>query len=130
MRVTRGASWAEIRRDYAKSGIRAVILFKGAAAKATLSQATELVAVGLNRETTLAGSAWARTALRSAVTALALLLFLLALRRSGERAGRLAERLETRERTHDVQGGCSSRSGVSSGMPSSATIQPSNPRAS
>jgi hypothetical protein len=41
---------------------------------------------------TLAGSAWARTALRYGVTALAILLFLLALRRSGERAGRLAER--------------------------------------
>jgi membrane protein implicated in regulation of membrane protease activity len=39
---------------------------------------------------TLAGSAWARTALRYGVTALAILLFLLALRRSGERAGRLA----------------------------------------
>ncbi len=37
----------------------------------------------------LAGSAWARTALRSAVTAFAILLFLLALRRSGERVGRL-----------------------------------------
>lgn len=38
---------------------------------------------------TLAGSAWARTALRYGVTALAILLFLLALRRSGERAGGL-----------------------------------------
>ena len=52
---------------------------------------------------TLAGSAWARTALRYGVTALAILLFLLALRRSGERAGRLAERLETMEKTHDAQ---------------------------
>ena len=51
----------------------------------------------------LAGSAWARTALRYGVTALTILLFLLALRRSGERAGRLAEQLETMERTHDVQ---------------------------
>ena len=51
----------------------------------------------------LAGSAWARTALRYGVTALAILLFLLALRRSGERAGRLAEQLETIERAHDVQ---------------------------
>lgn len=53
--------------------------------------------------TTLAGSAWARAALRYGVTALTILLFLLALRRSGERAGRLAERLETMEKTHDVQ---------------------------
>jgi hypothetical protein len=52
---------------------------------------------------TLAGSAWARTALRYGVTALAILLFLLALRRSGERAGRLVERLETMEKTHDGQ---------------------------
>lgn len=51
----------------------------------------------------LAGSAWARRALRYGVTALAILLFLLALRRSGERAGRLAERLETTEKTHDAQ---------------------------
>lgn len=51
----------------------------------------------------VAGSAWARTALRYGVIVLAILLFLLALRRSGERAGRLAERLETMEKTHDVQ---------------------------
>jgi hypothetical protein len=42
-------------------------------------------------------------ALTYGVTALAILLFLLALRRSGERAGRLAERLETMEKAHDVQ---------------------------
>ncbi|MDR5654413.1 hypothetical protein [Ruixingdingia sedimenti] len=52
---------------------------------------------------TLAGSAWARTALRYNVIALAVLLFLLSLRRSGERAGRLAERLETTEKANDVQ---------------------------
>ncbi|MGC9370396.1 MAG: hypothetical protein ACP5DX_12720 [Paracoccaceae bacterium] len=52
---------------------------------------------------TIAGSAWARTALRYGVTAIAILLFLLTLRRSGERAGRLAERLETTEKTHDLQ---------------------------
>jgi len=51
----------------------------------------------------LGGSAWARTALRYGVTALAILLFLLALRWSGERAERLAERLETMEKTDDVQ---------------------------
>jgi hypothetical protein len=52
---------------------------------------------------TLAGSAWARAALRYGVTALVILLFLLALRRSGERAGRLAERLDTREKANEVQ---------------------------
>ena len=51
----------------------------------------------------LGGSAWARTALRYGVTALAILLFLLALLWSGERAGRLAERLDTMEKTDDVQ---------------------------
>ena len=53
--------------------------------------------------TTLAGSPWARTALRYGLTALAILLFLLTLRRSGERAGRLAERLKTMEQAHDAQ---------------------------
>ncbi|WP_132953377.1 hypothetical protein [Rhodovulum bhavnagarense] len=52
---------------------------------------------------TLAGSAWALTALHYGVTALAILSFLLALRRSGERAGRLAERLETMENTYEAQ---------------------------
>lgn len=52
---------------------------------------------------TLAGSAWARTALRYSVTALAILLFLLSLRLSGERTGRLAEQFETMEKTHDAQ---------------------------
>lgn len=46
---------------------------------------------------------WMRTALRYGAIALAVLLFLLALRRSGERAGRLAERLETTERSHDAK---------------------------
>lgn len=44
-----------------------------------------------------------RVALRYAATVLAVLLFLLSLRRSGERAGRLAERLETTEKANDVQ---------------------------
>lgn len=52
---------------------------------------------------TLAGPAWARTALRYGVTVFAILMFLLALRRSGERVGRLAERLETREKANEVQ---------------------------
>jgi hypothetical protein len=58
---------------------------------------------------TLAGSTWARTALRYGVIALAILLFLLALRRSGERAGRLAEQLETMEKTITPNDGCSRR---------------------
>ncbi len=52
---------------------------------------------------TLVGSAWASTAPRYGVTAFAILLFLLTLRRSGERAGRLAERLDTREKANEVQ---------------------------
>ena len=52
---------------------------------------------------TLAGSALARAALRYGAVALAVLLFLLSLRRYGERAGRLAERLETTEKANDVQ---------------------------
>ena len=53
----------------------------------------------------LAGTAaapWMRAALRYGAIALAVLLFLLTLRRSGERAGRLAERLETTEKANDV----------------------------
>lgn len=38
-----------------------------------------------------------------AAIALAVSLFLLSLRRSGERAGRLAERLENREKTLEIQ---------------------------
>ncbi len=53
--------------------------------------------------TGIAGSAWARTALRYGVTTLAILLLLLSMRRSGERAGRPAEQLETMEKTHDTQ---------------------------
>ena len=52
---------------------------------------------------TLAGSAWERSALRYGAIALAILLFLLALRLSRERAGRLAERLDTREKDNEVQ---------------------------
>jgi len=51
----------------------------------------------------IAASPWGRAALRYGAIALAVLLFLLALRHSGERAGRLAERLETSEKTNDVQ---------------------------
>ncbi|ETA50756.1 hypothetical protein [Ponticoccus alexandrii] len=53
--------------------------------------------------TRLAASPWMRSALRYGAIVLAVLLFLLSLRRSGERAGRLAERLETMEKTDDAQ---------------------------
>jgi len=51
----------------------------------------------------IAASSWARALLRYGAIALAIVLFLLALRRSGERAGRLVERLETTEKINDVQ---------------------------
>jgi hypothetical protein len=53
--------------------------------------------------TGIAAAPWMRAALRYGAIALAVFLFLLSLRRSGERAGRLAERLETSEKTNDVQ---------------------------
>ena len=53
--------------------------------------------------TGFAASPWTRAALRYGAIMLAVLLFLLALRRSGERTGRLAERLETMEKANDVQ---------------------------
>jgi len=53
--------------------------------------------------TGIAVSPWMRVALRSGAIALAVLLFLLSLRLSGERTGRLAERLETMEKANDVQ---------------------------
>lgn len=53
--------------------------------------------------TGIAASPWMRSALHYGAIALATLLFLVALRRSGERAGRLAERLETLEKANDVQ---------------------------
>ena len=53
--------------------------------------------------TGIATSPWMRAALRYGAIVLAVLLFLLSLRRSGGRAGRLAERLETMEKANDVQ---------------------------
>ncbi len=50
-----------------------------------------------------AASPWMRSALHYGAIALAVLLFLLALRRSGERTGRLAERLETTKQANDIQ---------------------------
>lgn len=51
--------------------------------------------------TGFAASPWTRVALRYGAIVLAVLLFLLSLRRFGERAGRLAERLETTETAND-----------------------------
>jgi uncharacterized membrane protein YcjF (UPF0283 family) len=51
----------------------------------------------------IAASSWARAALRCGAVALAILLFLLSIRRAGERVGRLAERLATREKANDIQ---------------------------
>ena len=45
----------------------------------------------------------ARKALGLILTAAAIVMFLMNLRRAGERAGRLAERLSTSERTHEIQ---------------------------
>ena len=45
----------------------------------------------------------ARAALRFGNIALAIVLFLLMIRRSGERVDRLAERLETREKTNEIR---------------------------
>jgi len=59
--------------------------------------------------TGIAAAPWMRAALRYGAIALAVLLFLLTLRRSGERAGRLAERLETSEKTNDSIARCSMR---------------------
>lgn len=53
--------------------------------------------------TGLAASPWVRSALRYGAIVLAVLLFLLALRRSGERVGRLTERLKTTGKANDVQ---------------------------
>jgi DNA integrity scanning protein DisA with diadenylate cyclase activity len=53
--------------------------------------------------TRIAASTWMQAALRYGAIALAVLLFLHSLRRSGERVGRLAERLETTEKVNDVQ---------------------------
>lgn len=46
---------------------------------------------------------WALRLARWGAIALAILLFLLALRRSGERAGRMAERIEAMEKANEIQ---------------------------
>jgi len=51
----------------------------------------------------VAGSRWARTALRYGALALAVVLFLVMNRRAGERAGRMAERLDAKEKAGEIQ---------------------------
>ena len=51
----------------------------------------------------LGGSPVARRALALGAAALAVVLFMLSLRRAGEKAGRAAERLDQLEKAHDVQ---------------------------
>ena len=46
---------------------------------------------------------WAKAALRYGTVALAIVLFLLLIRRSGERIGRIAERLEITEKANEIQ---------------------------
>ena len=46
---------------------------------------------------------WAKAALRYGAIVLAIVLFLLSIRRFGERAGRIAERLEITEKTNGTQ---------------------------
>ena len=53
--------------------------------------------------TGFAATPWARAALRYGTIALAIVLFLLSIRRSGERIGRIAEHLETTEKAKEIQ---------------------------
>ncbi|MFN4231282.1 hypothetical protein [Parvibaculum sp.] len=53
--------------------------------------------------TGIAAAPWMRAALRYGAIVVAVVLFLLSIRRAGERAGRMAERLETMENANDVQ---------------------------
>ena len=51
----------------------------------------------------IAASTWARTILRYGAIAVAIVLFLLSIRHSGEHVGRIAERLETTEKANEIQ---------------------------
>ena len=53
--------------------------------------------------TRIAASTWARAILRYGAIAVAIVLFLLLIRRSGEHVGRIAERLETTEKANEIQ---------------------------
>jgi len=51
----------------------------------------------------IAASTWARAILRYGAIAVAIVLFLLSIRRSGEHVGRIAERLKTTEKANEIQ---------------------------
>ena len=51
----------------------------------------------------IAANPWARAILRYGAIAVAVVLFLLSIRRSGEHVGRIAERLEITEKTNETQ---------------------------
>ncbi len=51
----------------------------------------------------IAASPWVQAALRYGTIALAIVLFLLSIRRTGERVGRISERLENTEKTNAIQ---------------------------
>jgi len=51
----------------------------------------------------IAAAPWMKAALRYGAFAVAVVLYLLSIRRSGERVGRIAERLETTEKANEIQ---------------------------
>ncbi len=51
----------------------------------------------------IAATPWMRASLRYGAIAVTIVMFLLAIRRSGERVGRIAERLETTEKANAIQ---------------------------
>ncbi|MDO5756894.1 MAG: hypothetical protein Q4P24_05175 [Rhodobacterales bacterium] len=51
----------------------------------------------------IAANPWTRAILRYGTIAVAIVLFLLSIRSTGERAGRIAERLEITEKTNETQ---------------------------
>ncbi len=51
----------------------------------------------------IAANPWTTAALRYGAIAVAIVLFLLSIRRSGERVGRIAERYENTEKANEVQ---------------------------
>ena len=51
----------------------------------------------------IAATPWMRAALRYGAIAVAIVLFLLSIRRSGERVGRIAESLESTEKANEIQ---------------------------
>ncbi|MDU9006376.1 hypothetical protein [Sedimentitalea todarodis] len=51
----------------------------------------------------IAAAPWMKAALRYGAIAVAIVLFLLSIRRSGEHVGRIAERLETTEKANEIQ---------------------------